>query len=71
MLGKLQYIFFALPKRWHLDRKYAESVKEILAKFTIDHEFLQVPVGRSNNPRIDRPGDVVTNPFKLAFLQDT
>ena len=69
MLRQLNNVLAALPKGGHVNRKDAESVKQVFAKLTVYNEPLEISVGRGYHSNIDASSDIVTNALEFALLQ--
>ncbi len=68
MLCQHRNIFPAFPQRRQPDGNYIETIVQILPKFSLFHQFFQIPVGGGDNPGVHLDGPVVSHPLKFFFL---
>ena len=59
----------ALAQGRHLDGKNIQTVKQIAAKFVIEHTFCQVSVGRGDQTNVDLDGAVAAQALEFLVLQ--
>src|ERR1700733_13651268 len=62
-------IFWTFAQGWDPDREHVQAIVQIAAELAVLHHFLQIAIGCRHQPHIDSLGSVVTQPFKLTFLQ--
>ena len=56
MIGELRDVFFTLPQSGKLDRKYPQSVIEILSELTLLHQLSQIAIRGRNDTHVDLYG---------------
>ena len=69
MLRELDNVLTTIAQRRHVDRKYAQTIEQVLAKFTVDNQLLKIAVRCRHDTHIHRACDVIANALKLALLQ--
>src|SRR5262249_30393982 len=65
-----QDVVSAFSKRWHLDGKHVEPIKEILAKGTARYRGSQVAIRGSDDANVDADRLHASDALEFAFLQD-
>jgi hypothetical protein len=70
LLGKLNNVRAALPKRRQLERQHSQTVVEILAEAPFAHRLRQILVRRGDEPHIDRFGARAAQAAHGTVFQD-
>ena len=68
MLRQKDDVFTPLAQRRHLDLEHRETKEQVLAKRTLLHHLLKIPVGRGDDPRIDPDQLVAADRIVLLLL---
>src|SRR3984957_5387760 len=69
MVHQERDILPSLAKRWYLNRKDIEPVKQILPELMVANHQRQIPMRRRNEANVNMNGLVASQPLELLFLQ--
>ena len=62
-------VHLPLAQRGQPDRERVDAVVKVLAEPSVAHELLERPVGRRNQPEVDRDRLVAAEPLEAALLE--
>ena len=68
MLGQRRDVLAPVAERRDLDREDAEPEEQVLAELARGHQLAERPVGRGQEPDVDRPGPGISHGRHLAML---
>src|SRR5205814_1178438 len=69
MVDEERNVFAPLPKREQVDRHHLEPIVEVSPEGLVVDGFLQVQVGRGDDPDIDADSPASTDPLDLSLLE--
>src|SRR5690554_5212546 len=55
----------------HPDLEHIEAIQQVQAKTLLDHTVMEIPMGRADDPDIDRDRPRAPDPHDLTLLEDT
>ena len=68
--GECSNVILSIAKRWYFDGDYPESVEQVLPEKPRAYGFLEIPMGRGNDPDIDEGRVAAAHGSDFSTLKD-